>query len=145
MPASLSATPRCWAGTLAAPSCCARKAWSAALRFEAVETGVPVATALDSARQRAAAAAAADVQRLTGRPRDVASVEATALAAPTCLCVVASVVRADGAVLGQLPTRPGVRAVHAAPAGATDRELALSPLLPEQTQRADPLPDDGPL
>jgi hypothetical protein len=39
--------------------------------------------------------------------------------------------------------QPGVRALDAAPAGTTLRELALSPLLPGQTARADPLPDDG--
>jgi hypothetical protein len=39
--------------------------------------------------------------------------------------------------------RPGVRAVHAAPAGVTARELAIAPLLPDQVERADPLPDDG--
>ena len=35
--------------------------------------------------------------------------------------------------------------VEAAPPGVTLRELALSPLLPEQADRADPLPDDGPV
>jgi hypothetical protein len=44
-----------------------------------------------------------------------------------------------------LAARPDVRAVHAAPAGVTARELALSPLLPEQVERADPPPDDGPV
>jgi hypothetical protein len=41
--------------------------------------------------------------------------------------------------------RPGVRAVHAAPAGVTARELAIAPLLPEQAERVDPPPDDGPV
>ena len=52
-------------------------------------------------------------------------------------------VTADGAAL----RRPGagVRVIEAAPQGVTLRELALSPLLPEQADRADPLPDDGPV
>ncbi|HEY0814114.1 MAG TPA: hypothetical protein VGE11_12605 [Pseudonocardia sp.] len=114
-----------------------------ALRFMPLEPGVATATALDSARQRAASAAAADAARLTGRPKDVATAEANALGLPDCACVVAVVVSADGAAL----RRPaaGVRVVEAAPPGVTLRELALSPLLPEQTQRADPLPDDGPV
>ena len=62
---------------------------------------------------------------------------------PDCPCVVALVVTADGAAL----RRPGagVRVIEAAPQGVTLRELALSPLLPEQADRADPLPDDGPV
>ncbi len=112
-----------------------------ALRFMPLEPGVPTATALDSARQRAASAATADASRLTGRPKDVAAAEASALARPDCACLVALVVSADGAAL----RRPaaGVRVVEAAPPGVTLHELALSPLLPEQTDRADPLPDDG--
>ena len=47
-----------------------------ALRFQPLEPGVPVATALDSARQRAAAAATSDAGRLTDRPRAVATAEA---------------------------------------------------------------------
>jgi hypothetical protein len=35
--------------------------------------------------------------------------------------------------------------MEAAPPGTTDGELALAPLLPEQTVRADPPPDDGPV
>jgi hypothetical protein len=116
-----------------------------ALRFEPLEDGVPVAAALDNARRRAAADAAADAARGTGRPAAVATAEAAALGSPTCACVVAVVVVADGAALRALATTPGVRAVEAAPPGTTRAELALSPLLPEQTVRADPLPDDGPV
>lgn len=115
-----------------------------ALRFLALEPQVPAATALESARDRALGAAAADAQRLTGRPAAVAAAEATALARP-CACVLAMVVRGDRAALDVVRARPGVRAVQGAPAGSTDRELALSPLLPEQVERADPLPDDGPV
>ena len=112
-----------------------------ALRFVPLETGSP--SALDTARQRAASAATADAGRLTGRAAAVATAEAAALTRPDCPCVVALVVTADGAAL----RRPGagVRVIEAAPQGVTLRELALSPLLPEQADRADPLPDDGPV
>jgi len=112
-----------------------------ALRFVPLESGSP--TALDTARRQAASAATADAGRLTGRAAAVATAEAAALARPECPCVVALVVSADGAAL----RRPGagVRVIEAAPQGVTLRELALSPLLPEQADRADPLPDDGPV
>lgn len=110
-----------------------------ALRFVPLEPGV--ATALDNARQRAAAAASADAGRLTDRAHDVAAAEAAALGRPDCPCVVALVVSADGSALRR--SAPGVRVIEAAPPGVTLRELALSPLLPEQADRADPLPDDG--
>jgi len=112
-----------------------------ALRFVPLEPGSP--TALDTARLQAANAASADAGRLTGRPAAVATAEAAALARPECPCVVAMVATADGAAL----RRPGagVRVIEAAPHGVTLRELALSPLLPEQADRADPLPDDGPV
>jgi hypothetical protein len=111
-----------------------------ALRFAPLESG---AAALDTARQRAAAAADADASRLEGRARAVAAAEAAALTRPGCPCLVALVVSADGAAL-RAPVA-GVRVVEAAPPGVTLRELALSPLLPEQADRADPLPDDGPV
>jgi len=116
-----------------------------ALRFEALDSGLPAAIALDAARQRARAAADADAARLADRPRAVATAEAAALAEPGCACVLALVVRADRAALEALAADPGVRAVDAAPVGATEPELALSPLLPGQVERADPPPDDGPV
>ena len=116
-----------------------------ALRFEALDPGAPPGPALDVARQRAGSAASGDAVRLAGRSRDVAAAEAALLAEPDCVCVVALVVRAGGPALRALASRPGVRAVDAAPPGTTDRELALSPLLPDQAGRADPLPDDGPV
>ncbi|MHA6795302.1 hypothetical protein ACVGVM_17575 [Pseudonocardia bannensis] len=115
-----------------------------ALRFEALAPGVPLPTALDTARQRAGFAAAVDAGRLTGRAAAVAAAEEAALAAP-CACLVALVVEGDRAALDAIAARPAVRAVHAAPPGTATAELALSPLLPEQTGRADPLPDDGPV
>jgi len=113
-----------------------------ALRFVALEPGVPAATALDSARVRAQRAAAAEALQ-TGRPGAVAAVEAASLDSADCRCVVALVVDGDRAGLGAVAGRPAVRAVEAAPPGTTDGELALAPLLPEQTVRADPPPDDG--
>jgi len=115
-----------------------------ALRFVALEPGVPAATALDSARVRAQGAAAAEALQ-TGRPGAVAAVEAASLDRADCRCVVALVVDGDRAGLGAVAGRPAVRAVEAAPPGTTDVELALAPLLPEQTVRADPPPDDGPV
>jgi hypothetical protein len=114
-----------------------------ALRFEALEDGVPAAAALDNARSRAAQASAADAARLSGRSGAVARAEARVLADPACTCVVALLVDGDRAALVAVAGRPGVRAVEAAPPGAV--EPALAPLLPEQTARADPPPDDGPV
>lgn len=89
--------------------------------------------------------AAADAARLTGRPARVAAAEASALASPGCRCVVALVVDADRAALESLVRAPGVRAVDAAPVGTPVDRVALSPLLPEQSVTAGPVPDDGPL
>jgi hypothetical protein len=114
-----------------------------ALRFEPLEQGVPSPTAFDAARQRAGQQAAADAQRQAGRAAAVAAAEARALADPAAPCVLAIVVRAERATLDAVAARPDVRAVHAAPAGVTARELALAPLLPGQVERVDPLPDDG--
>jgi hypothetical protein len=114
-----------------------------ALRFVALEPGVPAGTALDNARVRAEQAAAADAQRLTGRAGAVAAAEARVLADPASRCVVAVLVEGDRAVLAAVAARSGVRAVEAAPPGTFDP--ALAPLLPEQTVRADPPPDDGPV
>jgi hypothetical protein len=115
-----------------------------ALRFEDLEPGVAPATAVQSARVRAQQAAAADA-RLPGRPGAVAATEAAALDRADCRCVVALVVDGDRAALAAVGGRPAVRAVEAAPPGTTSLELALAPLLPEQTVRADPPPDDGPV
>lgn len=116
-----------------------------ALWFEPLDPGVAPEIALGTARQRAQLQADADVARLAGRAHDVAAAEAAALADPACRCVLALVVRSDRAGLQALAGRPAVRAVEAAPPGTADRELALAPLLPEQTQRVDPPPDDGPV
>jgi hypothetical protein len=114
-----------------------------ALRFEPLEQGMPVPAALDAARQRAQQAAAADAHRQTGRAAAVAAAEARVLEDPAAPCVLAVVVRADRAGMDAVAERSDVRAVHAAPAGVTPRELAIAPLLPEQVERVDPPPDDG--
>jgi hypothetical protein len=113
-----------------------------ALRFVAVEDGVPPAAALDNARVRAQRAADADA-RQPGRAGAVAAAEARVLARPEAPSVLAVLVDGDRTGLAAVAARPGVRAVEAAPAGVVDP--ALAPLLPEQTARADPPPDDGPV
>jgi hypothetical protein len=112
-----------------------------ALRFVDVEPAVPAATALDTARARAEQSAATDAARLSGRAAAVAAAERTALAVPGCRCTVALLVDGDRAGLEAVVARAGVRAVEGAPAGTV--RPALAPLLPEQTVRADPPPDDG--
>jgi hypothetical protein len=59
--------------------------------------------------------------------------------------VLALLVRAERAELDAVAARQGVRAVHAAPAGVTARELAISPLLPEQVESAGPSSGGGPV
>jgi hypothetical protein len=114
-----------------------------ALRFVALEDGLAPAAALDNARGRADQAAAADAVRLPMRSGAIAAAEARALADPACRCVLAVLVDGDRAALVAVAGRAGVRAVEAAPPDTT--EPALAPLLPEQTARADPPPDDGPV
>ncbi|MDT7678233.1 MAG: hypothetical protein QOD82_6135 [Pseudonocardiales bacterium] len=124
-----------------------------ALRFEAlppVDLADPVLGAqrrLALAQQAAARDASAEAGRLTGRAASVARYEAAALSgAPTpCRCVLAVLVVGDRAALSRLAEQPAVRAVDAAPAGTPTSGVALAPLLPEQTQAADPVPDDGPV
>ncbi len=111
-----------------------------ALRFEELGTN-----ALATAQQRAAGAAETDAGRLTGRPAAVAAAEARALADPAAPGLVALLGRGDRAALEAVAAAPGVRAVHAAPPDAQPVELALSPLLPAQTETATPVPDDGPV
>lgn len=121
-----------------------------ALRFEQL-THVDESSPLEAARRRltlardaAARQAAAEASRGTGRQRSVARYEAVELAGP-CRCVVAVLAIGDRAALTTLASRPGVRAVDAAPLGAQPGEVAVTPLLPEQTGTVGPLPDDGPV
>ncbi len=62
-----------------------------------------------------------------------------------CACVLALLVRADGAALRELADQPGVRAVHAAGPGTSRAGLAVSPLLPEQRNAVGPVPDHRPV
>ncbi|MGH3793958.1 MAG: hypothetical protein ACRDSP_03620 [Pseudonocardiaceae bacterium] len=101
-----------------------------------------LAAALQAAGQDRARAAAQDPPG--SRRSAVAAVEAARLRGG-CACVLALLVRADGAVLRELAGRPGVRAVHAAGPDTPPQELALSPLLPEQRDVVGPVPDDGPV
>jgi hypothetical protein len=136
-----------------------------ALRFEAlppVDLADPVLGAqrrLALAQQAAARDASSEAGRLTGRAASVARYEAAVLGgglggaaggaqtgAPTpCRCVLAVLVVGDRAALSRLAEQPAVRAVDAAPAGTPMSGVALAPLLPEQTEAADPVPDDGPV
>jgi len=79
-----------------------------------------------------------------GRAAEVAAAESAALRAG-CACVLAMLVRADGAGLLALSAAAGVRVVHAAEPGTPLPAIAVSPLLPEQTEVAGPVPDDGPV
>lgn len=124
-----------------------------ALRFVPLDSGVAPVDALEHARTRAWREAEAVATR-TGdgngaagadRAAAVAAAEARVLSSPACRCLSALLVDADRAAFDAIAARPGVRAVHAAPPGVTAREVALAPLLPAQTERADPLPDDGPV
>jgi hypothetical protein len=121
-----------------------------AMRFEPlspVDQPDPVAARvrqLTLARAAAQREAADDAYRLAGRPARVAAAEAAALASSDCRCVLALLVQGDRSALDALVRAPGVRAVDAAPRGTPVDGVALSPLLPEQTVTAGPVPDDGP-
>ncbi|MGI8798253.1 MAG: hypothetical protein ACR2GE_02975 [Pseudonocardia sp.] len=118
-----------------------------ALRFQllaAAPDSAAAAREIDFARQRAEQDAARDAAARTGRAAAVATAEARALAQP-CRCVLAVLVHADRATLDVIRARPGVRAVHAAPSRTAARDVALSPLLPEQQIAVTATPDDGPV
>jgi hypothetical protein len=116
------------------------------------DTGtVDLATALRLAGTQAANRASELARTAQGRVAAVAATESARVAAG-CACVVAAVVEVDPSALPGLTARPGVRAVEVAPAGARAGALAVSPLLPEQTddgrdppETVGPVPDDGPV
>lgn len=95
--------------------------------------------------QRSAAAERLAVSRIAPESRRaaVAAAEATQLDRG-CACVLALLVFGDGDALHAVATRPDARAVQAALPDTSIEDLAISPLLPEQTQTAGPVPDDGP-
>jgi hypothetical protein len=118
--------------------------------LDATGTVDPVA-ALRLAEARAGNQAGEQARTSTGRPAAVAAAESARLSAG-CACVVALVVETDPAAVPALRARPGVRAVEVAPPGARVGALAVSPLLPEQTddgrdppETVGPVPDDGPV
>lgn len=105
-----------------------------------------VAAAVRAAQTQAANQARAQGRATTGRAAAIAATEAEALGA-RCACVLALVVRGEPAALADLRARPGVRTVETAPPEARPEALAVSPLLPEQTDGSvvGPVPDDGPV
>jgi hypothetical protein len=121
-----------------------------ALRFErlpTVDLVDPVAAArrrLALAQQSAQRDAEAESATLAGRQAQLARYEAGALAGRG-RCVLAMLVLGDRAALTRLAARPGVRAVDAAPEDTPVTGVALVPLLPEQSEVAGPVPDDGPV
>ncbi|HET9253761.1 MAG TPA: hypothetical protein VFO16_00985 [Pseudonocardiaceae bacterium] len=102
------------------------------------------AAELTGALRSAAADRLAASRAAPGRPAAIAAAEATRLG-EGCACVAAMLVRGDPGALRALAARPGVRAVHAALPDTAVRDLAISPLLPEQAIVAGPVPDDGPV
>ncbi|MEO6880418.1 MAG: hypothetical protein ABI181_05605 [Mycobacteriaceae bacterium] len=78
----------------------------------------------------------------TGRPSRVDAVAGARLRAG-CACVVGVLLRGSPTALRAVAARPQARAVQPAPAGVSYGRLAVSPLLPQQTQTVSPGPDDG--
>ena len=100
-----------------------------------------LATAFHSAaRDRLAASRAVP----DGRAAAVAAAEAARLRAG-CSCVLALLVLGDRDALQSVAARPGVRTVQAALPDTPIQDLAVAPLLPEQADKAGPVPDDGPV
>lgn len=103
----------------------------------------PVAELTEALRSAAQGRAAVASREMPGvRSAAVAAAEAEQLRAG-CACVVAILVRGDGAALQVVAARPGVRAVHVAAPDTSLQDVAISPLLPEQVDTAGPVPDDG--
>ncbi|HET9117941.1 MAG TPA: hypothetical protein VFN75_07690 [Pseudonocardiaceae bacterium] len=102
------------------------------------------AAELTEAFRSAAQDRAAVASRLHGRRAALAAAEAAQLRTG-CACVVALLVFGNGDALRVVAARPGVRAVHAALPDTSIQDLAISPLLPEQLESAEPVPDDGPV
>lgn len=100
---------------------------------------------LTSAQQSAAAERlAASRAAPDSRHAAVAAAEAAQLR-QGCACVLALLVFAEGDALHLVAKRPGARVVQAALPDTSVEDLAISPLLPEQTDIAGPVPDDGPV
>lgn len=94
-------------------------------------------------RERAAAqptpSSRADLESLA----EVEEAEAAAFANPRCRCVFALVVRGAPAVLKRLAAAKGVRVIDPAPEVTSPATTTFVGLLPEQTGRVQPPPDDA--
>jgi hypothetical protein len=97
--------------------------------------------------QRSAAAERLAASRLapdSSRQAAVAAAEAVQLQ-QGCACVLALLVFGDGDALHLIAMRPDARVVQAALPDTSVEDLAIAPLLPEQSDIAGPVPDDGPV
>ena len=121
-----------------------------ALRFERLPT-VDLADPVEAAQRRLALAqqgaqrdAEAESATLTGRQAQLARYRGRGAHRSGQVCAGNTGGRRPSGV-DPAPARPGVRAVDAAPKGTPVTGVALAPLLPEQTEVAGPVPDDGPV
>jgi len=80
----------------------------------------------------------------TGRAAQAHALTATRVRAGAP-AVIALIVRADTATLRDVADEPGVRSVDALPPDAVWGRFAVRPLLPQQRDAADPLPDGAPV
>lgn len=99
---------------------------------------------LGRALERAAASAETRAVVGDGRPADVEALTARRIrdGEPA---IIGLVVRAGTGALRAVADEPGVRAVEALPADAVWGRFAVRPLLPQQRDAADPLPDHAPV
>ncbi|MET9491517.1 hypothetical protein [Nocardia sp. NPDC006630] len=109
-----------------------------------VQIPLPAGGPVAVASQRAAAATVWAMHADGDRAERVQQVTYARLSA-NCSCLVGLVVQATLPQLRNLAALPGVRAIEALPADASAGVFALSPLLPEQRDRADFGADDGPV
>ncbi len=123
------------------------------VRLDAIRIPADLASAMD----RVAVRKEEDADRYTaladqqpaGTLRDIytsnadLSREEAAAYRQRCACVFAIVVRGSAAALLTLARSPDVRAVEPAPDLANASQAVFAPPLPEQVDRATPLPDDG--
>jgi hypothetical protein len=108
---------------------------------------IPARTSADITGGMGAAAGQLDDEVRSGRAGDAVAVAVARAQAERlrqgCACVLGAVVRATPDALARLSRAPAVRAVEPAPPGEPLARLAFAPLLPEQTHRVAPPPDDG--
>jgi hypothetical protein len=104
----------------------------------------PVAELVSAQRSAAAERLAASRAASDSRHVAVAAAEAAQLR-QGCACVLALLVFGDGDALHVVAQRPAARVVQAALDHTSVEDLAIAPLLPEQSDIAGPVPDDGPV